>query len=74
MAENDDNIVWSETDNEEADWIKTNSWNLPTDPDEFLSSLGGMSLDHFMTLPAAKAMPASLANELIKSGHLVPKK
>lgn len=48
-------------DNESADWIKTLSWDLPTDPDDFLYAIGGRAkLDHFMTLPAAKAMPTDL--------------
>ena len=74
MAENEDKVIWSETDNENADWIKSAAWDLPTEPEEFLRSLGNTTLDDFMKLPAAKAMPASLANELIKSGHIVPKK
>lgn len=73
MSENNkEEIVWSETSNESADWIKSLSWDLPTDVDEFLRSLGNMSIEHFMTLPASKAMPAKLINELIEYGHLKP--
>jgi hypothetical protein len=73
MSENDkEEVIWSETDNESADWIKSLSWDLPTEPEEFLRSLGNMTLEHFMTLPASKAMPAKLTNELIRSGHLKP--
>jgi hypothetical protein len=44
-----------------ADWIKTLSWDLPTDVESFLLVIGGMQqLDHFMTLPAAQAMPDDL--------------
>jgi hypothetical protein len=74
MAENEnEEVIWSETDNENADWIKSLSWDLPTEPEEFLRSLGGTSIEDFLKLPAAKAMPAELLNELIKSGHIKPK-
>jgi hypothetical protein len=65
-----DEIIWTEDNNEDADWLKGSTWDLPTEPQEFLHSLGGMTLEHFMTLPAAKAMPDSLREELFKLGHL----
>lgn len=43
-----------------ADWAKT-TWDLPTDPEWFLSWVGGeKGLKSFMKLPAAKAMPPDL--------------
>lgn len=75
MAENEnenEEVIWSETDNENADWIKSLSWDLPTDPEEFLRYIGEDKLDDFMKLPAAKAIPAELINELIKLGKLKP--
>ena len=59
-------MTWNidETD-EDADWIKTLGWDLPTEPEPFLRAIGGRErLDHFMTLPAAKAMPQSLKDAL----------
>lgn len=49
-----------------TDWLKPNSWDLPTDVQGFLNAIGGIEkLDHFMELPAAEAMPASLRGELL---------
>ena len=45
------------------------SWDLPTDCDAFLSVVG-MSVTQFMTLPAARAMPARLKAELTQRGML----
>jgi hypothetical protein len=73
MSEKDkEEVIWSETSDESADWIKSLSWDLPTNVDEFLRALGSMSVEHFMTLPASKAMPAELINKLIEYGHLKP--
>jgi len=53
-----------------ADWIKTLSWDLPTDSHKFLAVIGGMDkLDHFMTLPAATKMPDSLKVQLFGIMH-----
>ena len=65
-----DEIVWAEDNNDDADWIKSLSWDLPTEPQEFLRSLGGITLGQFMKLPASKAMPETLRANLIKLGHL----
>lgn len=65
-----DEFFWVEDNNDDADWLKGSSWDLPTEPQEFLRSLGGITLKHFMELPAAKAMPDSLRAELLKLGHL----
>lgn len=44
-----------------ADWIKTLHWDLPTDFDDFLNSIGGPTqLADFMKLPAAEAMPKEM--------------
>jgi putative metallohydrolase (TIGR04338 family) len=46
---------------ESSDWIKTRSWDLPTDPEAFLNAIGGVTeLEKFMHLPSAKAMPNDL--------------
>jgi hypothetical protein len=48
-----------------ADWLKTRTWDLPKDKDTFLAVIGGESaLEHFMTLPAAEAMPQDLKASL----------
>jgi len=62
--------VYQEGDNVDddinnADWIKTETWDLPTTKDEFLEAIGGQEhLAHFMTLPAARAMPQELKTQL----------
>jgi SPP1 gp7 family putative phage head morphogenesis protein len=57
--------TWHEDTDEKTDWIKTLSWDLPTDPDVFLRAIGGRrALTHFLTLPAAEAMPQALASSL----------
>ena len=48
----------------DSDWLKQ-SWDLPTEKDQFLEAIGGKDfLKHFMTLPAAKAMPDELRESL----------
>jgi len=64
-----DEIIWTEDNNEDADWLKGSTWDLPTDAQEFLRSLGGITLEQFITLPAAKAMPDELREELLKLGY-----
>jgi len=44
---------------ERADWLRAVAWDLPTDPAEFRAFIGDR-LDHFMALPAARAMPPAL--------------
>lgn len=55
-------MTWNlDETNEDADWIKIKTWDLPTDPEAFLRVIGGReNLAHFMTLPAAKPMPQDL--------------
>lgn len=54
-------MIEFDEDNESADWLRSRSWDLPTDPEAFLSTIGGReNLAHFMTLPAARAMPDAL--------------
>jgi hypothetical protein len=57
-------IFWSEDNTLDSDWIKTVSWDLPRDPKGFIASLRGRSLESFMALPAAKAMPEELREAL----------
>lgn len=69
---------WSPDDDlENADWIRTLSWNLPTGLDEFLEYLGvsedsvetqRQAVGQFIKLPAAKPMPDALRAELIRAG------
>ena len=48
-------------DQRDADWIRVSAWDFPTDLDMFLQVIGGREmLEHFMTLPAAEAMPIAL--------------
>lgn len=46
---------------EMTDWLRATTWDLPTDPEAFIRMIGGVDkLDHFMTMPSAKAMPNDL--------------
>jgi hypothetical protein len=47
---------------ENSDWIKVRAWDLPTTLGGLLSVIGSSAEDveHFLTLPAAKAMPEDL--------------
>lgn len=49
-----------------ADWIKSRVWDLPTSLDGLLGVIGVDRLDHFLKLPAAKAMPEELRAEVLK--------
>lgn len=62
-------FIWSESNEEDSDWIKSLSWDLPTDAKSFINFIGEEKLENFMNLPAAKAMPNSLRKELIKMGY-----
>lgn len=62
-------IFWSESTTEDSDWIKTVGWDLPREPQSFLRSLKGRSLESFMALPAAEAMPESLRDALGELGY-----
>jgi hypothetical protein len=55
-----------------ADWLRSMSWDLPRDKDEFLATIGnlGLPLEDFMKLPAAQAMPGDLRAALMKDGLL----
>ncbi len=54
-----------DSDIRNADWLKTRSWDLPAEKEEFLATIGGPeAIPHFLTLPAAEAMPAELRNAL----------
>lgn len=66
-------MVWNiDADPVDADWIKVLRWDLPTDVDEFLSVVGP-GLEHFLTLPAARAMPDDLRAALIQRGVIDPR-
>lgn len=47
-----------------ADWIKTNSWDLPTTLDEFVQVVTPDKWEHFKELPAYSSMPESLEKEV----------
>jgi hypothetical protein len=55
---------------ENQDWLRTLSWDLPDDPDEFVHFLEerSMTLKDFIQLPAAVKMPTALKRELLKRG------
>ena len=53
-----------------ADWLRTLHWNLPTDMAEFLRQIGPDDVHHFMSLPAAEAMPSTLRAELLMHGFV----
>lgn len=56
-----------DADPENADWTKR-TWDLPTDADAFLRIVSVQTLEEFMRLPAAGAMPPELATELQRRG------
>lgn len=57
----DDEVIWVDRDIRDADWLRSMSWDLPTNVDDFLYAIGGRKrLAHFLTLPAAQAMPDDL--------------
>ena len=72
-------VVLPDASLENADWTKR-TWDiLPPTAETLLRTLGvenashanqRAALRHFMTLPAAKAMPATLRAELSKMGVL----
>ena len=47
---------------ENSDWIKSRTWDLPTTLYALLAIIGSSveDVEHFLTLPAAKAMPEGL--------------
>jgi hypothetical protein len=47
---------------ENSDWTKSRSWDLPTTLYALLAVIGSTveEVEHFLTLPAAKPMPADL--------------
>ena len=49
-----------------GDWIKAGSWDLPTDPEEFMDFVMPFcgSLEKFLSLPVARAMPKELREAL----------
>jgi len=53
---------------ENADWTKSRSWDLPTTLGGLLSTIGFnvKDVEHFLTLPSAKAMPEGLQARLMK--------
>jgi len=75
-----DIVLNLDEDPNNADWIKTLSWDLPQDVDEFLDWLASgrgpgtlqSQVEHFMTLPAAVPMPEAIRSGLIDRGLLQP--
>jgi hypothetical protein len=67
-----------DADPEDADWVKTLSWDLPRDAETFISTvLGDGSPDQqravlaaFLRLPAARPLPAELREGLTRRGYL----
>lgn len=48
-----------------SDWIKSRTWDLPTNVKGFLNVIGGADKwEHFKQLPAYKAMPESLRHDV----------
>ena len=49
-----------------ADWLKTTTWDLPTDKTAFIAHLASINktVTEFMALPAAEAMPDTLKRDL----------
>jgi len=55
-------IVDLDADIEDADWIKTLSWDLPTDPGELAQLFGPDWYSYLSSLPAWKAAPPEVRN------------
>lgn len=60
-----------DADQTNADWIKTRSWDIRRDDQELVTTaeeleqaIAPMTVEHFLTLPAARAMPQALKDEL----------
>jgi hypothetical protein len=53
---------------ENSDWIKFRTWDLPTTLGGLLNVIGFSveDVEHFLTLPAAKPMPADLQVNLME--------
>lgn len=75
----DENVLYIDEDPRNADWLRTMHWDLPTTLSSFLARLGVVdspvgvqraSVEKFMRLPAAEAMPKSLRRELMMVGLL----
>lgn len=61
----DEDVIWADEDQTNADWLKFNTWDLPTDVEAFLHHIGGKKkLPAFMLLPAATRMPDDLRRDL----------
>ena len=61
-----------DADIENADWLRRR-WALPLDASRFLEIIGGPeALAEFMTLPAARNMPAELRAELVRRRLIGP--
>jgi hypothetical protein len=52
--------------NTDEDWIKTLSWDLPTDPEKLRSLIGDPGIATLKTLPAWKAAPDSIKQAFTK--------
>ncbi len=65
-------------DLENADWPKAtwdirSGWEPAQTWDELVDALGPMPVEHFLTLPAARAMPEGLRREVEQHGLTVPR-
>ncbi len=65
-------------DIENADWTKRTwdirvGWKLAETWEERLNALGPMPVEHFLTLPAARAMSEGLRREVEQHGLTVPR-
>jgi hypothetical protein len=63
----DDHMIQLDADVRNADWIKTLSWDLPTEIDSFWKIIGedpAAGWAHFQTLPAFEPMPQDLRVEV----------
>jgi len=70
-----DEIFNIDADPDNADWTKVRSWDiwtpgytkLVTTPEELVEAIAPMTIEEFLRLPAAKAMPAELKSALKSS-------
>lgn len=61
-----------DADLQNADWIKPQSWDLPRTLDGLLAHLRdtNTTVEHFLTLPAAVAMPEDLRGQLVRARNV----
>jgi hypothetical protein len=65
IIEESENIINIDSGENNSDWIKSLSWDLPTSAKDLITAIGGpKKWDHFKTLPSYRAIPEGLEEEV----------